>query len=154
MELSDDDINLLKNYARQLKQMYELKKHIVNYLERVVPVEVPNINALLGSVLAARLLANAGSLEKLAKMPSSKIQLIGAEKALFKYLKGQQSSVPKFGIIFTHPDISSAPKDKQGKIARFLSAKLTVAARADFYTKKDMSKELLEDYHNKLKEIK
>jgi len=153
MELTDDDIKLLQNYARQTKQMYELKKHITNYLERAVPVEVPNINALLGSILAARLLANAGSLEKLAKMPSSKIQLIGAEKALFKYLKGQQSNMPKFGIIFTHPDISSAPKEKQGRIARFLSAKLTLAAKCDFYTKRDISKELLADYKNKLKEI-
>ncbi|MDD5417156.1 MAG: hypothetical protein PHU12_04235 [Candidatus Aenigmarchaeota archaeon] len=153
MELTENDINLLKNYARQTKQMYELKKNITNYLEKAVPAEIPNINALLGSILAARLLANAGSLEKLAKMPSSKIQLIGAEKSMFKYLKGQQTSMPKYGIIFTHPDISAAPKEKQGKIARFLSAKLTIAARADFYTKKDISKELLEDYRNKLKEM-
>ncbi|MBU4038021.1 MAG: hypothetical protein KKA35_16495, partial [Proteobacteria bacterium] len=153
MELTDDDVKLLQNYARQTKQMYELKKHIVNYLERAVPIEVPNINALLGSILAARLLANAGSLEKLAKMPSSKIQLIGAEKALFKYLKGQQSSSPRFGIIFTHPAVSSAAKENQGKIARLLSSKLTLAAKCDFYTKRDISKELKKDFEDKVKEV-
>ncbi len=153
IELTDDDINMLQIYADQLKHMYDLKKDITKYLEKIVPEEIPNINALLGSILAARLVAHAGSLEKLAKMPSSKLQLIGAEKALFKYLKGQQKKVPKYGILFTHPDISGAPKEKQGKIARLLSAKLVLAARADFYTKKDISKQLVDEYKMKLKEI-
>jgi nucleolar protein 56 len=154
MDLDKDDIKMLKEYADQLKHMYELKQEIVKYLEKIVPKEVPNLNALLDSILAARLLANAGSLEKLAKMPSSKLQLIGAEKALFKFLKGEQKKVPKYGILFTHPDISTAPKEKQGKIARILSAKLTLAARADFYSKKDISKQLVKEYNEKLKEIK
>jgi len=59
---------------------------------------------------------------------------------------------PKYGILFSHPDISSAPREKKGKIARLLSAKLTIAARTDFYSKKDISKELLEDYKAKVKE--
>ena len=154
MELTEKDIKMLKQYADQTKEMYELKKEIVQYLEKVVPEEIPNLNALLGSLLAARLMAHAGSLEKLAKMPSSKLQLVGAEKALFKYLKGQQKKVPKYGILFTHPDISGASKENQGKIARLLSAKLVLAARADFYSKKDISKELVADYKKKLSELK
>jgi len=153
MELTKDDLEMLQTYSTQLKKMYELKKEIVAYLEKVVPKEIPNLNALLGSVLAARLMSHAGSLEKLAKMPSSKLQLVGAEKALFKFLKGEQKKVPKYGIIFTHPDISTAQKDKQGKIARILSAKLVIAARADFYSKKDMSEKLVSDYKKKLSEI-
>lgn len=154
MKLTKEDIDMLKVYAEQAKNMYILKDDLVKYLEKVVPAEMPNINALLGSVLAARLLANAGSLEKLAKMPSSKLQLIGAEKALFKYLKGDQKKVPRFGILFTHPDISGAPREKQGKIARLLSAKLILAARADFYSKNDISKSLVDDYKKKLSEIR
>lgn len=154
MQLKEDDIKVLKDYAFQLKELYNLRKKIEKYLEKIVPEEIPNLNALLGSILAARLLALAGSLEKLAKMPSSSIQLLGSEKSLFKFLKSKgKGKPPRFGLLYLHPDISTAKKELQGKIARLLSAKLTLAARADFYTKKDISKELLEDYKNKLKEI-
>ena len=153
MKLEKQDIKILQEYADQTKDMYKLKKKLISYLEEAVPKEIPNIHALLGSILAARLMAHAGSLEKLAKMPSSKLQLVGAEKALFKYLKGEQKKVPKYGILFTHPDISSAPKDKQGKVARILSAKLVIAARADFYSKEDMSEKLVKEYKEKLKGI-
>ncbi|MEM5778666.1 MAG: hypothetical protein QXD43_00245 [Candidatus Aenigmatarchaeota archaeon] len=154
MQLKEDDIKILKDYAFQLKELYNLRKKIEKYLEKIVPEEIPNLNALLGSILASRILALAGSLEKLAKMPSSSIQLLGSEKSLFKFLKSKgKGKPPRFGLLYLHPDISTAKKELQGKIARLLSAKLTLAARADFYTKKDMSKELLEDYKKKLKEI-
>jgi len=154
MELKEDDIKILENYAEELEKMYKLRRELEKYLEKIVPEEVPNLNALLGSVLAARLLAQAGSLERLAKMPSSTIQLLGAEKTLFKFLKGKQvKKPPKFGLLYIHPDISSAKRELQGKVARLLSSKLTLAARADFYTKKDMSKELFKDYKEKLEKI-
>lgn len=155
MDLNEDDIKIIKEYASELKNIYEIRKKLEQYLEKVAPKEIPNLNAFLGSLLASRLLALAGSLEKLAKMPSSTIQLLGAEKSLFKFLKGREfKNPPKYGLIFTHPDVNSAKEEVRGKIARFLSAKLTLAARADFYTKKDISKELLENYRRKLKEIK
>lgn len=154
MELKEEDIKTLQEYAEQLKELYELRKNIEKYLEKIVPEEIPNLNALLGSTLAARLLALAGSLEKLAKMPSSSIQLLGAEKSLFKFLRGKEKiRPPRFGLLYLHPDISTAKRELQGKIARVLSSKLTLAARADFYTKKDMTKELLEDYKRKLEKI-
>jgi len=154
MELKKDDVEVLQSYAKGLEELYRIKGEITKYLEKIVPEEVPNINALLGSILAARLLTLAGSLERLAKMPSSTVQLLGAEKSLFKYLKGREvKRPPKFGLIFLHPDISNSKKEFQGKIARLLSSKIALAARADFYTKKDMSQELLEDYKEKLKKI-
>ena len=154
MKLKEDDIKILQSYAKQLKELYMLKKEVEKYLGKIVPEEIPNLNVLLGSILAARLLALAGSLEKLAKMPSSTIQLLGSEKALFRFLKEKKEGrPPRFGILYLHPDISGAKRELQGKIARLLSAKLTLAARADFYTKKDMSKELLEDYKKKLEGI-
>jgi nucleolar protein 56 len=134
------------------------------YLAKVVPEEMPNTSALLGHLLAARLLAQAGGLERLAKMPSSTIQLLGAEKALFRALKEMRNQrgrapsgdakVPRFGIIFTHPDISGAPNEQRGKIARLLSAKVTIAARMDFYSKENHGAELLADYKKKLAEVK
>ncbi|NIM47240.1 MAG: hypothetical protein GTN40_03720 [Candidatus Aenigmarchaeota archaeon] len=154
MELKDSDIKVLQIYAKQLKELYNLRKKIEKYLEKIVPEEMPNLNALLGSTLAARLLALAGSLEKLAKMPSSSIQLLGAERSLFKFLRDKERDrPPRFGLLYLHPDISTAKRELQGKVARALSSKLTLAARADFYTKKDISKKLLEDYKKKLNEI-
>ena len=154
MELKESDVEILQIYAKQLKDLYDLKKKVEKYLEKIVPEEIPNLNALLGSILAARILALAGSLEKLAKMPSSTIQLLGAEKSLFKFLRGREKvRPPRFGLLYLHPDISGSKRELQGKIARALSSKLTLAARADFYTKKDISKKLLEDYKKKLKEI-
>jgi len=154
MELKERDVKIIQEYASSLKNLYEMKNDMEKYLERVVPEETPNLNALLGSILTARILALAGSLERLAKMPSSSIQLLGAEKSLFRFLKDKKiKKPPKFGLLYIHPDISTAKKELQGKVARLLSSKLTIAARADFYTKKDMSKELLEDYKKKLKDI-
>jgi len=154
MELREDDIKIIKTYANELKDLYELRKKLEIYLNKIVPEEMPNTCALTGPILTARLLSGAGSLEKLAKMPSSTLQLIGAEKALFKFLKGKQKKVPKFGVLFTHPDVSTAKKDLQGKIARALSAKLVLAARADFYSKEDISEKLVSSYKKRLKAIK
>jgi nucleolar protein 56 len=154
MLLKEDDIKVLQEYASRLKELYVLKKNVEKYLEKIVPEEMLNINALLGSTLAARLLALAGSLERLAKMPSSTVQLLGSEKSLFRFLKEKKKGKPpRFGLLYLHPDISTNKRELQGKIARLLSSKLTLAARADFYTKKDMAKELLEDYKKKLEEI-
>lgn len=155
MSLEDSDIEILKNYSKNVKELYNLRKSLEKYLEYAVVKETPNLNAMLGALLAARLLAAAGSLEKLAKMPSSTIQLLGAEKALFRFLReGKKKAPPKHGLLFLHPDITSAPKENRGKIARLLASKLTLAARADFYSKQNISQQLLEDYKKKLEEIK
>jgi len=92
----------------------------------------PNLSALAGPVLAARLISRAGSLRQLAQMPSSRVQVMGAEKSLFKHLDGRAPS-PKHGIIFRHPAIMGAPKRLRGKVARALAGKLSQAARLDYY---------------------
>ena len=155
MELKDDDVAILQKYAADLAGMYDLREKTESYLNRIVPEEIPNMASLLGNVLAARLLAQAGSLERVAKMSSSTIQLLGAEKSLFKFLKDRTiTKPPKFGVIFLHPDISTARKEQQGRIARLLAAKLTIAARADFYSKENLSKSLVEDYKRRLELIR
>lgn len=158
ISLGEEDIEIMREYAVNLKKTYELKKNLEKYLNKVVPEEMPNTNALLGPILAARLLSHAGSLQKLAKMTSSTIQTIGAEKSMFRFLKERKrgkknARPPRFGILFCHPAISSAPREKQSKVARLLSSKLTIAVRADFYSKEDRSKELKEDFDKKLKKI-
>jgi len=95
-------------------------------------------------------------------MSSSSIQTLGAERAMFRFLKERKNikkgakapRPPKFGILFAHPDINTAKRELQGKIARLLSSKLTIASRADFYTKEDRSAQLLKDYKEKLAQIK
>jgi nucleolar protein 56 len=157
IELDKKDIETIQIYAEELSRIYVLRDDLEKYLNEVVPEEIPNLSALLGVLLASRVLAQAGSMEKLAKLPSSTLQLLGAEKALFKFLKDKgrgKAKVPKHGLIFTHPDISSAPKEMRGKIARLLASKLTLAARADFYSKENISDKLVKDYKEKLKDIR
>ena len=90
----------------------------------------PNLSALAGPVLAARLISRAGGLARLAAMPSSRVQVMGAEKSLFKHLRGNAPS-PKHGIIYRHPTVISSTRKIRGKTARVLAAKLSIAARLD-----------------------
>ncbi len=154
--LGNEDIGALQNYAKQLKQMYEMKHSLEKYLDDLAKAEIPNTSELLGAVLAAKLLNAAGSLEKLAKMPSSTIQLIGSEKAMFRFLKskGKKALPPKYGLIFLSPYVSNAPADLKGKAARLLASKLAIAVRSDFYTKENRGAALKKELEEKLKEMK
>ncbi|MFP8891647.1 NOP5/NOP56 family protein [Natrialbaceae archaeon A-CW2] len=103
------------------------------YVERQAPVVAPNLSALAGPVLAARLLSLAGSLESLAKKPSGTVQVLGAEEALFAHLRGHAPS-PKHGIIFTHEAVRGTRLEDRGSAARALAGKLAIAARVDHYS--------------------
>ena len=95
-------------------------------------IVAPNISAILGSAVGARILAKAGSLKRLATMPASTIQVLGAEKALFRALKtGAQP--PKHGLLFQHQLVHASPRWQRGKIARAVAAKAAIAARVDVY---------------------
>ena len=103
------------------------------YVERQAPDVSPNLAAMAGPVLAARLIALAGGLEDLAKLPSSTVQVLGAEDALFAHLRGHGPS-PKHGVIFTHEYVRGIDPEHRGSAARALSGKLTIAARVDHYS--------------------
>jgi len=154
IELNDADIKILQDYASKLDDLYVLKDDIEMYLKTLAEKEIPNLNAFLGPVLSAKLVAAAGSLENLAKLSSSGIQLLGAEKAMFRFLRNKRKiAPPKHGLIAMHPDIVSAKKENIGKVSRLLASKLILAARADFYTKENISRKLLESYKKKLEMI-
>ena len=93
---------------------------------------MPNCSALIGGLVAARLLLHAGGLELLARLPGSAIQVLGARTALFSHLRSH-TPAPKHGIIFQHRRVHNAPREVRGKVARVLAAKLAIAARLDFY---------------------
>jgi nucleolar protein 56 len=109
------------------------RQQIEDALSHSIYTIAPNLSSLAGPLLAARLMSRAGSLQRLSQMPSSTIQLIGAEKSLFKHLKGRASS-PKHGLIYRHPALLNAPREQRGRLARALSGKLAIAARIDYHS--------------------
>ncbi|GAA0219887.1 NOP5/NOP56 family protein [Halobaculum roseum] len=104
-----------------------------SFIESRAPVAAPNLAALAGPVLAARLISLAGGLETLAKKPSGTLQVLGAEDALFAHLRGHGSS-PKHGVIYTHEYVRGTRPEDRGSASRALAGKLTIAARIDHYS--------------------
>lgn len=151
-DFGKEDIKVARKLASSLLSLFKLREELQEYLEKKVRKVAPNLAEVAGPILAARLIARAGSLEKLAKMPSSTIQLIGAEKALFRFLKGKGKS-PRHGIIFAHPFIQNSPDKYRGKIARVLAAKLCMAAKLDYFSKEFRGKEMRKELEKKVKEI-
>lgn len=152
-DLSDFDIRPIQTLARMANEMYELREELVKYIDAVMREVAPNITALVGSLLGARLISLAGSLEDLAKLPASTIQVLGAEKALFRALRFG-GRPPKHGVIFQFPDVNKSPRWQRGKIARALAGKLAIAAKVDAYTGRFIGDKLLEDLRSRIEEIK
>lgn len=151
-EMSEKDKTQLLNIAKQIINLIELKNSIEKYLNEITLEMAPNISYLIGPELTAKLIASSGGIKKMGLMPASTIQVIGAEKALFKHLKSG-SSPPKHGLIFQFAAVGKAPKKKRGKIARTVSSKIVIAARADAFTKNFIAKELKEEMDKKIKKI-
>jgi nucleolar protein 56 len=99
-------------------------------VEAALPARAPNLSALLGPALAARLISQAGGLDRLARLPASTVQVLGAERAFFEHLRGHGSS-PRHGLLFLHPRIQSARRPERGRLARALAGKAAIAARLD-----------------------
>jgi len=152
MDFSEQDIKSVKDFAAVLLDMHKTREKMVKYLEKECAKIMPNLSEVAGPLLASRLVSLAGGLEKMAKLPSSTIQLLGAEKALFRHLKGK-GKAPKYGILFGHQLIQNAPKHLRGKIARLLSSKLSLAAKMDFFSEKDQGKDMRKDLDKKVEEL-
>ena len=146
------DLKIIKLFSQNILNLFSLRKKLSSYLEKTLREVAPNLTEIAGPPLAAKLIAKAGSLEKLAKLPSSTIQLIGSEKALFRFLRGKGKS-PKHGIIFVHPLIQNAPKKLRGKIARVLASKLSIAAKLDYFSKEYRADKLKKELDERIKEI-
>lgn len=140
-ESKDRNAVIIREYAAEINSIFEFRKALKTFIENEAEELIPNTSAIAGHLLAARLLLRAGGLDKLAKLPSSTMQLLGSERALFRHLKGKGRS-PRFGILFAHPYIQKAPNELRGKIARIISLKLTLAARIDCYSKENRSEAL------------
>ncbi len=130
--IDETDAHVLQLFATHLNNAYRMRDDIEQYVENMAHEVAPNLNALLGGLLAARIVSLAGSLEKLAKMPASTIQVLGAEKAMFRHMRGE-GAAPKHGALFMHPFVQQVSADNQGEMARALANKAAIAARLDQY---------------------
>ena len=123
----------LVSLASRVSDLADEADDLREYVETRAPDVAPNLAALAGPVLAARLLSLAGGLESLAKKPSGTIQVLGAEDALFAHLRGHAPS-PKHGIIYTHDAVRGTRREDRGSAARALAGKLAIGARIDHYS--------------------
>ncbi|VVC02836.1 putative NOP5 family protein [Candidatus Burarchaeum australiense] len=150
--LKTADLAELTKLARKLEELYVYRASLEEYQAALANEIAPNLSLLAGPELAANLIARAGSLRKLAFMPASTIQVLGAEKALFKHLK-KHTKPPKHGLIFQHVSISMAPIKQRGRIARALSTKLAICSKADAFTRNPIGAKLKEEFDARLKAI-
>lgn len=122
----------LADVAGEIERLAGTRSRLMREVSARADEVMPNTSALIGGLVAARLLSCAGGLAALARMPGSTIQVLGSERALFSHLRGG-SPPPKHGIIFQHRRVHNAPKEVRGRVARVLAAKLAIAARLDYY---------------------
>jgi len=128
------------------------RKKLSAFIEQEMKKELPNFTAIATPSIGAKLLAEAGSKKNLAFIPSSTMQLLGAEKALFNHIK-KHALCPKHGHLFNHPLLQKLPKQKRGKAARIIAGKLSVAAKMDYFSGKDDSKALVKEVEDKIRAL-
>ena len=131
-EMTEDDLKSLIGFANITHDLYKVRKESEHYIEETMKEVAPNVTAVVGALLGARVISIAGGLLELARLPASTVQVLGAEKALFRAIK-TGSKPPKHGVLFQKPEIHNAKWWLRGKIARAISGKLTIAARVDAY---------------------
>lgn len=129
-EFDNSDQNIILEFAGRIKQLNQLEDSLEEYIEKTMKQICPNLQAVAGNSIGPKLLILSGSLKGLSKMPASKIQLLGSEKAFFRYLISGTKS-PKYGLLFTH-ELVQKSKNK-GKIARVVANKISIAAKIDYF---------------------
>ncbi len=135
-----DEKKIIESIKNSINEMRKTKNKLEKYVEKEMEKIAPNLSFFAGPMIGAKLVALSGSLGRLSVMPSSKIQILGAEKALFRHLKGEGKS-PKYGVIFQHPVIHNAKRDR-GRIARVFANNVAIAVRTDYYSKHFIGNEL------------
>ena len=147
-ELVDGRRGLSQRYLELRRSRRELEASV----EKAVASSAPNLSALLGPGLAARMIAQAGGLDRLARLPASTVQVLGAERAFFEHLRGK-APPPRHGLLFLHPDIQGAPRRLRGRLARALAGKVAIAARID-REHSPLRSSLADDFRRRAAEIR
>ena len=150
-DIEEDDLLMLKSFAESIYSLQKSRKELETYIDSKMEAIAPNLRDLLGSTLGAKLIAHIGSIKRLATYPASVIQIMGAEKAIFRHLKTGERP-PKHGLIFQHPSVRGAKWWNRGKIARNLALKITLAVRKDVFSG-EYNPSIAEDYLKKVDQI-
>jgi nucleolar protein 56 len=152
-DIAAQDLEEIQALSKKVLDMYDLRKNMETYIDKAMEEVAPNTKTIAGALLGARLIAISGSLQSLAMKPASTIQVLGAEKALFRSLK-TGARPPKHGLIFQHTLLHDAKRWQRGKIARVVAGKVAIAARADAFGGKYVGDSLKSDIDKRLKEIR
>jgi len=152
-EMTGEDIEMVRKLADEALNLYALRRSVERYISTLAKEVAPNTSTLIGPMVTSKLIAAAGGLGKLAKLPASTIQVLGAEKALFRALR-TGAKPPKHGIIFQLPMIHKAPRKLRGRIARTVAGKIAIAARMDYFSGRFMGEELSRDLRRRVEEIR
>ena len=155
LDLEDDinakDLAIMNTYAKSIYELQNTRKEIETYIDEKMQDIAPNLRLLVGSSLGAKLISHAGGLKRLAIYPSSTVQIMGAEKALFRHLKSGDRP-PKYGLIYQHPQVRGAKWWNRGKIARMLAGRISLAVRRDVFTK-TFDENAYDEFIQKVEEI-
>merc|ERR1712071_206757 len=133
MDISPVDLINIDMFTQRMIKLAEYRKQLSAYLTDKMNIVAPNLSALIGDTVAARLISKAGSLTNLAKSPASTVQILGAEKALFRALK-TWGNTPKYGLIYHSTFIGRADAKNKGRISRYLANKCSIATRIDSFS--------------------
>ena len=152
-DLPKTDLDAIFNLAKKIKSLYELSKEQELYLESLMRKIAPNVTATAGVLIGAKLMGLAGSLERLSKFPASTIQLLGAEKALFRHLRNRNNLPPKFGILHESAMLSKVKPQNKGKMARVLADKISIASKVDYFKGKFVGDRLADELDKRCKEL-
>ncbi len=151
-KLQERDSEVIEELIQEWLSLKKCYDAVRGYIEEEMPKVAPNTSSLTGALIAARLISSAGGLESLAKLPSSTIQLLGAEKALFRFIRGK-GTPPKHGVIYQYPLIRKSNKKVRGKLARKLANKIAIAARIDMFSGGRGEGKLQEKFVREIKNI-
>lgn len=137
-DITDTDLAMVKSFATSVTKMAAYRRQLSESLDKKMKDVAPNLQVILGTPVAARLISHAGSLTNLAKYPASTLQILGAEKALFRALK-TKGATPKYGLIYSSSFIGRAPARTKGRISRYLANKCSIASRIDNFSENPSS---------------
>merc|ERR1719272_500953 len=132
-DIVEMDMQNIDRFAGEVVALFTMRKTLHEYLKVKMDLVAPNLSALIGEIVGARLISHAGSLTNLAKYPASTVQILGAEKALFRALK-TRGNTPKYGLIFHSTFIGRAQAKNKGRISRYLANKCSIASRIDCFS--------------------
>ena len=149
-DLEQEDLEPLKSLTHQIHDLYQLRILQENYISTLMDEFCPNLKAVCGTIVGAKVIEHAGSLKRLSELPASTIQILGAEKALFRHLK-TGAKPPKHGVIVNHPLIAKSPDSMHGKIARALADKISIASKVDYFKGKFIGDKLKKELEDKFR---